>query len=362
MDRKRILLFHCLFWFLDTAKDITYGFQYYAFGELQYTWYSLYKISAVEVARTLLTAAIFYANAQLLVPRFFGERRYGQYAASVLVLFLLATPVYYLFEVVLLQYFGWSTYDEQLSFAFLFQGLIKTSIMYILLGIAYRYVLAWHNGQAEKKELEKASLTTELAFLRSQINPHFLFNTINDIYALTYQKSDLAPHALLKLSSLLRYMLRESEQELVPLSKELEYLQDVVELHRIGLKGRAYIELEQLGSAENHRIAPLLLIAFVENAFKHGISTNPEKPIQIRAQQQENQFLFTVFNHKNTDQKDRTGGIGLPNVRRRLELLYPQRHTLQITDGKNTFLVELTLHLAPLAPPKATPEAKLALA
>ncbi|WP_192822369.1 sensor histidine kinase [Rufibacter sp. LB8] len=345
MDKKRILLFHCLFWFIDTVKDIIFGFQYYNFGEMQYTWYAFYKIAAVEIARTLLTASLFYLNAQLLVPRLFEKQRFGVYVAGVFGLWLAFTPVYYVFEVSLMRYFGWASYDEQVSFVFLFQSLVTSTLMYILLGIAYRYILDWFKAQEEKKELEKARMGTELAFLRSQINPHFLFNTINDIYALTYQKSDLAPDALLKLSGLLRYMLRESEQTLVPLSKELEYLQDVVELQRIGLKGHAYIDFSQEGDIDQYQIAPLLLIAFVENAFKHGICTNPARPIQIHAELAENQLHFSVFNHKNTDQKDHTGGIGLPNVKRRLELLYPQRHTLTIQDEKESFFATLTLQL-----------------
>lgn len=355
MDKKRILLFHCLFWLVDTLKDIIYGFQYYHFGPWQYTWFSLYKIAAVEIARTLLTASLFYLNAQWLVPRLFEQRRYAGYIAGVLLLFLAFTPVYYLFEVSLLQYFGWATYDDQITFAFLFQGLLVNSLTYILLGIAYRYMLDWYKAQEEKKELEQARMSTELAFLRSQINPHFLFNTINDIYALTYQKSDLAPDALLKLSSLLRYMLRESEQAQVPLIKELEYLQDVIELQRIGLKGNAYIEFEQDGSADGFLIAPLLLIAFVENAFKHGICTQAEQPIYINAFIEKNLLRFIVFNYKNTDQKDQTGGIGLTNVRRRLELLYPHQHSLQIQEEKETFQVELALHLTSVSAASAQP-------
>jgi two-component system, LytTR family, sensor kinase len=345
MNKKHIVLFHCLFWFFDFFKDAVYGFQYYYFYDAQYTLASLYKTTAVDLVRTLLMAALFYANALVLVPRFFGKARYGLYALSVLALLGAFTPVHYLMEVILLKYFNWATYGREITMVWIFQSVLRGSVMYLMLGIAYGYVMDYFKTQEEKKELEKAKLATELAFLKSQINPHFLFNTINDIYSLTYQKSDLAPGALLKLSGLLRYMLRESEQELVLLSKEADYLQDVVELQQIGLKGNACIEFSCEGSIANKQIAPLLLISFVENAFKHGVITDPDYPVSIHLVVEDDSLLFTVFNRKNRNQKDRTGGIGLTNVRRRLELLYPDRHSLEITEEEQTYNVELSLQL-----------------
>ncbi|WP_299708888.1 histidine kinase [uncultured Pontibacter sp.] len=345
MNKKKIILFHCLFWFFDFFKDTIYGFQYYYFYDAQYTLASLYKTTAIDFVRTLLTAALFYANALVLVPRFFGKGRYGVYAVSVLALLVAFTPAHYLLEVILLKYFNWATYGREITMIWIFQSVLRASVMYLMLGIAYGYVVSYFKTQEEKKELEKAKLATELAFLKSQINPHFLFNTINDIYALTYQKSDLAPDALLKLSGLLRYMLRESEQEQVLLTKEADYLQDVVELQKIGLKGNAYIAYSCEGISAHQHIAPLLLISFVENAFKHGVCTDPAHPIIISLVVEEETLLFSVFNRKNRDQKDRTGGIGLTNVRRRLELLYPDRHKLEIVEDDYTYTVDLTLQL-----------------
>ncbi|RAU81571.1 sensor histidine kinase [Pontibacter arcticus] len=346
MHKKKIILFHVLFWFFDFFKDVVYGFQYYYFYESQYTLGALAKTTAIDFVRTLLMAAIFYANASLLVPRLFGKGKYGLYAVSVLLLVALFTPVHYLLETVLINYFNWATYGREITMIWIFQSVLNASVTYLMLGIAYGYVVNYFKTQEEKKKLEQAKLTTELAFLRSQINPHFLFNTINDIYALTYQKSELAPEALLKLSGLLRYMLRESEQKQVLLTKEADYLQDVVDLQKIGLKGNAFIEFEQEGSINGKLIAPLMLIAFVENAFKHGVCTDPDNPIEMHLRVENDTLYFTVFNQKNKDQKDKTGGIGLTNVRRRLELLYPEKYNLTITEEEHTFKVALTLQLA----------------
>lgn len=345
MNQKKIILFHVLFWLLDFLQDAVYGFQYYFFYDQQFTLLSLYKTLAVDLIRTLFMMGIFYSNSNLLVPRFLEKSRYGLYLLSVLGLILAFTPGYYLFEYVLQTYFSWSTFGREITFAFMFQNLLVGSWTYLFLSIASRYVSVWFKTQDEKKQLEQAKLIAELAFLRSQINPHFLFNTINDIYALTYQKSDLAPDALLKLSGLLRYMLRESEQQQVALTKEVEYLQDVVELQKVGLKGKACINFVATGSIAGSQIAPLMLISFVENAFKHGVCTDQEHPVSIELLVEEQTLYFTVFNKKNKDQKDKTGGIGLANVCRRLELLYPEKHTLDITEDEQTYLVELSLQL-----------------
>jgi two-component system, LytTR family, sensor kinase len=345
MHKNKIILFHFLFWFINFFKDVVYGFQYYYFYESQYTLESLYKTTAIDLVRTLLTVALFYANASFLVPRLFGKGKYVLYAGSVLLLVGVFTPVHYLLETILLKYFSWSTYGREITMIWIYQSVLRASLMYIMLGIAYGYVVNYFKTQQEKKALEQAKLTTELAFLRSQINPHFLFNTINDIYSLTYQKSDLAPDALLKLSGLLRYMLRESEQQQVLLTKEADYIKDVVELQKIGLKGNAFIYFSTEGTIEGKQIAPLMLISFVENAFKHGVCTDPENPVTIALRAAGDNLHFTVFNIKNKDQKDRTGGIGLTNVRRRLELLYPGKHTLDISEEEHTFLVELSLQL-----------------
>lgn len=345
MHRKTIILFHVLFWLFDFLQDAALGFQYYFFYDQQFTLHSLGKTLAVDFIRTLLMVGIFYSNAIVLVPRFFEKGKYGLYVVGVLVLIFAFSPGYYLFEQVLLTSFNWSTYGRDITFAFIFQNLLVGSWTYLLLGIASRYVIVWFETQEEKKALEQAKVTAELAFLRSQINPHFLFNTINDIYALTYQKSDMAPDALLKLSGLLRYMLRESEQQRVLLVKEVDYLKDVVALQKIGLKGNAYIQLEAEGSVTSKFIAPLMLISFVENAFKHGVCTDPANPISINLKVMGNALHFSIFNRKNEDQKDRTGGIGLANVQRRLELLYREKYTLEITEDEHTFLVELSLQL-----------------
>ena len=240
---------------------------------------------------------------------------------------------------------GWKTYTLDLDLTFAFIVTLSANFVHVFLGLLLSYLMDWRSLRAEKELMEKEQLKTELAFLKSQVNPHYLFNTINDIYSLTQQQSEEAPEALLKLSELLRYMLRESDDPYVLLSTEITYLEHVIDLQKIGQKGLAYIDFEVIGKVDSQKIAPLILINFLENAFKHGIFTNSEAPILMIITVEGNSFQLYLRNAINTSKKDRTGGIGLTNVKRRLSLLYPDSHKL-ITDRLgDTFLVDLKIDL-----------------
>lgn len=184
-----------------------------------------------------------------------------------------------------------------------------------------------------------------MSFLRSQINPHFLFNTINDIYALTYQKNDQAPEALLKLSSMLRYMLKEGAADKIELAKEIGYLRDYIELQQIGLKNQLYIDFIVEGEIDHQQICPLLLIPFAENIFKHGVINDPLCSAQLKITLQNQSFQLLSTNKIARLQKDSMGGIGLNNVRRRLQLLYPDQYTFKVTEKENLFQCHLQLNL-----------------
>ena len=217
---------------------------------------------------------------------------------------------------------------------------------FIFLSTVYKFTVDWFFNEKEKNDLEKQSLTAELSFLRSQINPHFLFNSLNNIYSLAYQKSDDTPTAILKLSEIMRYMLYESNDENVLLSKEISYLQSYIDLQKLRLKGEGQIELLVEGNIDKQTIVPLVLISFVENAFKHGVATNPNYPIKINISVFENNLLFTLSNLKNKQaNKDKTGGIGMANVKRRLDLTYPGQYKLNIENKVDDYFCELYLNL-----------------
>ncbi|NQV75960.1 MAG: histidine kinase, partial [Bacteroidetes bacterium] len=179
----------------------------------------------------------------------------------------------------------------------------------------------------------------------SQINPHFLFNSLNNIYSLAYQKADKTPEAILKLSEIMRYMLYESNEDKVALSDEIRYLENYIELQKLRFKDKTHIKFEINGDTDIQKITPLVLISFVENAFKHGIATDRENPISIILNVFANKLFFQVINRKSNQNKDETGGIGLQNVRRRLDLVYKGQYRLHIEDGNDIYNCELYLNL-----------------
>jgi LytS/YehU family sensor histidine kinase len=178
--------------------------------------------------------------------------------------------------------------------------------------------------------MEKTSLSIELAFLKSQINPHFLFNTLNTIYILAYQQSVQTPDAILKMSDMMRYMLYESNEERVPLSKEIYYIRQLMALQQLRMKDPMCFDFSVTGEVENYRVAPLILVNFAENIFKHAVLNDESNPAIMHLKLEGEQLSLYSRNRINNALKDDEGGIGLANVKRRMELIYPHRHHFKI--------------------------------
>ena len=203
----------------------------------------------------------------------------------------------------------------------------------------------WFLNEKIKTNLENEKLIAELAFLKSQINPHFLFNSLNNIYSLAYQNSGKTPEAILKLSEIMRYMLYESNENKVALSDEIRYLKNYIELQKLRFKDMTYIKFGINGNVQDQTITPLVLISFVENAFKHGLATDEENPISIILNVEPDKLFFQITNKKSSQNKDDTGGIGLQNVKRRLDLIYKDQYRLHIDDINDMYNCELYLNL-----------------
>lgn len=216
-----------------------------------------------------------------------------------------------------------------------------------LLGSSLLSVIRFANQkEKEAMALEKIQLETEIKFLKSQINPHFLFNSLHNIYSLSVMKSELASSQLLQLSDILRYMLHDSNEEKVPLTREVEYLRNYLGLAQ--LKDSRGMDVSFTVPAENSNlvVAPLLFIPFVENAFKHSQIEDLENGyirISLNIKGQELEFNVENSKPKNVYRKDEVGGIGLSNIKQRLKLLYPNKHTLDIDDSQDAFKVNLVL-------------------
>ena len=235
--------------------------------------------------------------------------------------------------------------ESKISFSQYYLATVLTGIFFVFLSTAFKFSVDWFINEKVKKNLENEKLVAELAFLKSQINPHFLFNSLNNIYSLAYQKSDKAPEAIIKLSEIMRYMLQESNESRVKLAREIRYLENYIELQKLRFKGQAYIDLTITGDYMDKSIAPLILISFVENAFKHGVATDPENPIRILIAVEEKYLTFDISNKKSLFNKDRSSGIGLTNVRRRLDLLYSGKFVLAIEESGSMYFCKLSLSI-----------------
>lgn len=218
------------------------------------------------------------------------------------------------------------------------------------LGSAMIEIFAWSQEQARKTlTIQKEKLESEMKWLRWQMNPHFLFNALNNIYSLTVMKSDKAPEQLLSLSDMMRYMLYEGNKDRVPLSKEVEYLHKYITLQQLKDSGGMNVTVDIGSVSAGSMIAPQLLLPFVENAFKHSNIEDLERGwIRISLLQEDQKITFHVDNSVPSQRyvKDGQGGLGLKNVRKLLELMYPDQHSLEITETNESFSVclHLTLH------------------
>jgi len=219
--------------------------------------------------------------------------------------------------------------------------------VYLLLGIGYAYMKDWFIKDRRTRILEKEKIQAELALLRYQLNPHFLFNTINDIYYLAIIKSDKTANAILKVSDLLRYVLNEKEDQ-VALEKEIHHLKEFVNLQQFRFPDQFIdLNLDITDCVSRCQIAPLLLITFAENAFKHGEPGTKEDPIKIILSAKDKKLIYTVINKINGNGiKDPTTGIGLTNLKRRLSLLYPDRHQLKLGEENGYFSAHLQIELS----------------
>lgn len=296
---------------------------------------------AVNYSLFVILSNLFY---YLLVPVVLRKRWW--YFLLITLLILIGLPLLkHYFDLWLMQQFGekrMALYGPNVKFEGLFVMRFIVYTFFAGIAVFLRLLVDWFKAERRQMELSNQQLQSELNYLRAQVNPHFLFNTLNNIYALAYKKSDNTAEAVMKLSSMMRYMLYEANEERVPLQKEMEHLHSFIALQKLRSKKQEIVHLHTEGDIESQDIAPLLLIPLVENAFKHGDFLR--SPVEIKLSVSPGVLLFKVRNSRSTAQsKDTTGGVGLRNIRRRLSLLYPGNHGLHIQEEEDTFEVTLKI-------------------
>jgi len=295
-----------------------------------------------------LLASFYYTNSLALIPKLLLPGKLRVYSFIVLVIILVISVMNLLFAQILDGVMEHEMHHPSFLRRLLFP--VFPSLFVFAISTAVKITNEWFRNEKEKKEMENEKLNSELAFLKSQVNPHFLFNILNNICSLARKKSDETEQSIIKLSQIMRYMLYESKDEKVSLEKEVEYLQNYIELQRLRISDTVIINFTINGNPENYLIEPMLLIPFVENAFKHGISYIDDSKVEINLKMEKNLIHFRVENFiakKSEDNIAVESGIGLKNVMRRLELLYPGKHEISIKDDKVKYIVDLKISINP---------------
>ena len=335
--RNRLFL-HVLFWVISFYILL----QHFSISQkitiIDYLFTALFHISILSAV---------YINLYFLIPKFLNKQNYIKYVISLIPLFGLFYGIHVftfdiISELVFPNYYLIVFYD--------YIELLKYFLVY--LGLTSLFILSksWIDLADSKKilaEKEKELIHNELKALKAQVNPHFLFNSLNSIYALTLQKSDQAPEVILKLSNVMRYMIYESNEQEVPLEKEIDFIENYIDLQKLRTKNPDSVNLHVEGQIKDQKVAPLILIVFIENAFKHGVKGDTiNQFIRINIVVTDTEIQFYSENNiglvDDTDQNEYKG-LGLENVKRRLELLYNENFDLNMARTPDTFIVDLKI-------------------
>jgi len=225
-------------------------------------------------------------------------------------------------------------------------NLFSISLLIFILSLGYFIILWLFNLWKQYKQLKNKKTEVELALLKSKIDPHFFFNTLNNLYGLAIEKSDQTPNVILELSEIMRYTIYEGDNKTVSIKDEISYLEKYIEIHKIRYKKKVDIQFETAIDSLEKQIPPLLFIMLLENAFKHGVeSLTDDAYIHMRLSIKNSSLLFTIENNYRKIKKKNIG-VGLNNLKRRLQLLFPKKHELQIIVKPSVFKVQLTIKLS----------------
>lgn len=299
------------------------------------------------ITSSLFVVVFFIINYYVLIPKLYFQKKYVLYGGIVILglylTYFLPTLVVATEEIRNAIIALYPNHTNKFAEKSLIEKVLLDRNSYAFyLTFIIALVLRTHR---KLQAMEHLRVQSELSYLKAQINPHFLFNTLNSIYALSLMKSDQTPKAIIKLSSLMRYVVTESEKEWIPIQQEIQYINDFIELQKLRLDDATTIELQTSTFTKNWKIAPMLLVPFIENAFKYGVSPGHKSSISISIVEQDDQLKFVCINQiipidVSTIEKT---GTGINNTSKRLQAIYNNAYTLDIKEENSNFIVKLTL-------------------
>ena len=352
--RNLSVLVHILGWIMLCVVLLILSPLSWRMGEVelpvQFWWKQIFLIS--------LLILIFYSNSEIIVPKILLKGKNYLY----ILIILIGAALFYWMIVYFEQF---SLYSEKMHQVFnpdrpfnpkkrWIPGDVFQLLLYLIsigLSTSVSLVQKWQKDESLRRELDRQRIDTELSYLKAQINPHFFFNTLNNIYALTNLDVNKAQEALLKLSRMMRYVLYENQKNETLLKKEVKFIQDYIELMKMRLSGKVNLIVQIDEPKDDLVIAPMLFLPFLENCFKHGVSSQKESEILIKMEIMGETVFFETKNHIfpiNPDSPEaKENGIGLVNTKRRLSLLYPEKHRLKFgkDEATNQYWVNLTVNL-----------------
>ena len=342
IQRNRIFLLHFSFWCL-----------YYSFFFYQVTFsrrseetdYTRAFFDATS--QIVITAFISYLNYFYWLPRFLKHKNIGRYLLEFFIPFAITVTLH-----IYLKRYIYLELGEAKHFLYSTKFFVQHAMIMFFIAIfvgMLKFAQDWFDLESKKKELENERLTAELRFLKAQINPHFLFNTLNNLYYLAMINSPNTTEVIEKLSQMMRYMLYDSNHPKVSLSKEIEYMKNYISLEKLRLDNQVPINFEIIGNPNEVQIVPLIFITFLENAFKHGVSNNSTNAyVNILIDIEGKSCTYCVENSKlpkNMENTNEKSGIGLQNVNRRLDLSYPNNYNLIVNEDESDYKIVLKLNL-----------------
>ncbi|EAR01898.1 sensor histidine kinase [Maribacter sp. HTCC2170] len=319
------------------------------FGLLMYPFVAqLRPMPSDFPVRLLATMALYYFNYFYLLPKLLLKKK-------TLIYIVISLLIIVVISLLIRFWFPWE-FPRQLPYKAskrfygpLARQLVVSLVTFVIpfiISVVLRIYVEWRRNDDLRKIVENEKIYSELQFLKTQLKPHFLFNSLNAIYSLSVKKSPDTSEAIINLSELMRYMLYEADKDFVPLVKELEYIQNYVQLQRLRLSDSENVTLKISGEDRGRIIPPLLFISFIENAFKYGTDYKGKTNVKINLLIAEESIHLTILNKIGTfKKKTESSGVGLENVRNRLKLLYPDSHKLNVKNDGETYLVDLVLNI-----------------
>lgn len=335
MKKYQVIIIHLAFW----ITFVVVPFFMFSFGAFKF-----YPETYYFMVQNGFNAIVFYLAYLFVIPHVIRNYSLKRLLVAGILFLAVLSLARFLVNPSIKDYLGafqrWPVSEARSAFYASFW-----TFMFSLYAVIIYLSIEWFSERNRRYELQREKQKGEIDLLKSQMNPHFMMNTLNNLYSLVYTGSKNASDAVLRLSDIMRYMLYETHDDFVPLESELKYMKSYIELQLLRHSNKDFIDMHIEGDPDGHLIAPMLLVPFVENAFKHGNKNLQGMGISIDLKIEENRIIFDISNFKaaKSINKVNESGVGLNNISKRLELQYPGKHVIEITDGLDHFNVHLIL-------------------